>query len=464
MRTSILNRPRPWLSPIAAAVILILSPNAHAQQAALRFGPLAFGATVEEARAALPEARWHSLATLPSGAVSTATAADAVDFAGRRAHVWVRHTRYERGLVLDTEIDALTALQCVEQSRTWYLAARDATGPLQAKPPHVVTQPGRTTFNATRTEGGLVVLPQTTAGSSTTFGETIALAPDATAMLDARRGVTPWPQSKWRRRDPDTFTLNASNGQTTLGNPHVEVTTEFDPRRCRLRLEVSMALPKPPPAAFAYDAAKATRRPSLALRHHTMLAVQTPDPVGAPLAAPLTRTMQCSLDRTTGLTFSCRPPAETPPLANAHVRALRQLAMGYIFDMTGVDVDDPQEMTISLPVTLDPGDVRSYAFADQPANATGRVRFARRPEILRMDYPPAALHENIEADLTVTCQAQADQSVICTHARAAAPAHAALFRAAAINATRGVRVEPTLTDGATSNGAVFDVRLQFRIE
>lgn len=464
MRRSILNRARLWLSPITAATILILSSTAHAQQAALRFGPLAFGATVEEARAALPEARWHALATLPDGAVSAATAADAIDFAGRRAHIWIRHTRYERGLVLDAAIDALTAQDCVEQSRAWHLAARDSTGPLLAKPPRTVTQPGRTTFNATRTEGGLVVAPQTTGGSSTTFGEMITFAPDTTAMLDARRGVTPWPQSKWRRRAPDTFTLSASNGHTALGNRHVEVTTEFDARRCRLRLEVSMALPKPPPTALVYDAARATRRPSLALRHHIMLAVQAPDPVGAPLAAPLTRTMQCSVDRTTGLTFACRAPEETPPLANAHVRALRQLAMGYIFDMTGVDIDDPQGMTISLPVTLDPGDVRSFAFADQPADATGRVRLARRPEIRSTDYPPAASRDNIQADLIVTCQAQADQSVICTRARAADPAHAALFRDAAINATRGVRVEPTLSDGATSNGAVFDIRLQFRIE
>lgn len=456
--------PRAIAGALAFTGAVALASPLAAEPAMPQFGPVAFASSLEEIRAALPQAQWHTLATLPSGAPSTLTAANVMEFGGQRAHIWVMHKRYDRGLVLDTTIESLTAQQCVEQSGAWFRAARAAVGePLRAQPPRIVTQPTRTTFNATRIDGNLVVLPQSSGGGSTTFGEQIAQAPDVSALLDARNGDRPWPQKKWARRAPDTFTLSASTGDTTLGAPRTEVTAEYDVQRCRLRIDVGMSLPPPAPTPYAFDTSRVKKAPSIALRHRIMLALQTPDPVGAPLTAPLTDTVHCSLDRFTGLTLGCKLSQETPPLARPRLKAFRELAMAYIFDMAGVDPDDPQEMTVAIPITLDPADVRSYAFLDKPADATGRVRLTRQPEILSGDYPAVALRDGIETEVTVKCEVQADQSVICAGVRAGNAAHAALFRLSALNAMSGVRVERELTSGGTSAGAVFETKLHFRL-
>lgn len=78
-------------------------------------------------------------------------------------------------------------------------------------------------------------------------------------------------------------------------------------------------------------------------------------------------------------------------------------------------------------------------------------------------YPPRAIRQGVEGRMTVSCQVQADISVICRQKAFDPPEHAPLFERAAVRLGPLLDVKSELPDGSSTAGSRFERVVGFRL-
>lgn len=459
---------RKTISAVFVVVLVALHSAAHAQSPTpLQFGDVAFAMTPAQARTAFPNANWQVIRKLPSGADAEIEARDGVEFAGAPVNVSVRHERYVRELRMQRYENVASAKACLDAGKTWMQATRVGIGPLRGQAPNTVTRTEPMRFTTTRIEGALIVMPMGGGATQSTYGEKISLEDDVEALLDSRRGMTPWPIARWERRPPQNFYLSAYSPPLADDAPRASVSVEYSGDRtshvCIASLIVVQDLPQPARQELKLESTRILNQATIGARHAIATRWRAMD---GPAKRETAATVSCQTYRATGLVEMCTiKPSDAPAgLTNADVTALLTLARAYRFDMSGQDIDDPQPLDVRIPVRISDSDIRALDFASVPADIGASVRFAQAPRISHDDYPPRAISQEIEANLLVKCQVQTDYSIVCADARAMNPEHTPLFKEAALKTARTVLVQPTLSDGASSVGAIFEYMVAFRLD
>lgn len=100
--------------------------------------------------------------------------------------------------------------------------------------------------------------------------------------------------------------------------------------------------------------------------------------------------------------------------------------------------------------------------ATPPPAPRGTVVWAQRPSARRISelYPSRALREGVGGRVELSCSVRSNQSLACSVANES-PAGLG-FGQAALSASSSYRASPTLTDGASSNGAPARIVVQFQ--
>lgn len=415
------------------AVLALAQPLAAgaAEAPVVRWGPLTVGMTVDEARAALPQADWKvGWASPLTGRVTRLSARDALDFGGRRMNVELRDERYDWHLELTARSSEPGHAACEQAGLAMLLALEQSVGPLQAA-----------------REPGSELLPfghgsQATWRAVQDPGEVLSRRQAAGTRVD-RLGLS-------ARRQFDRLEVR---GQASFD--------ARQPQNCSLLAIAIGWRPRPEPEVLAWDPARVRGRMSIGERHRLAASVALP-------AEGVTVRLRCEANRQTGGVGSCQPvdPAAQPPelqrLAQRHAARL-------VLDMQGQDRDDPQGMLVEVPVPLHPSDRRPLDFGPPTLPASGLDLVARpSAEAQRRAYPLRAQRQGVAASVELACQVQADGTLVCQPARVGPPAErerlgplALEFERAAETLAADYRAGPTTQDGRPSAGLVIGLVVRF---
>lgn len=425
---------RPSFRAAALALLLPLglSPGAVAAEAppVVRWGPLTVGMTVDEARAALPQAEWKvGWASPVTGRVSRLAAREAIEFGGRRMNVDLRDERYDWHLELTASSTEAGHAACEQAGLVLLAALEQSVGPLQA-----------------RREAGSELLPFGN-GSQASWravqdpGETLSRRQAAQTRVDR--------MSLSARREFDRLEVKAQVG--------------FDARQAQNCSFLAIAIgwrPRPEPEVMAWDPARVRERISLGERHRLAQGLALP-PEG------LTVRLRCEANRQSGAVRSCRPVDEAAQPVEL-LRVAQRHAARLVLDMQGLDRDDPQAVLLDLPVLLHPSDRRPLDFGSPTVPMSG-LDFLAQPtaEAQRQAFPFRALRQGLGATVDLACQVQADGTLVCRPAQAAERERlgplAVDFERAAETLAADYRAAPALKDGRPSAGVVIGLQLRFAV-
>jgi hypothetical protein len=425
-----------------------------------RYGPIQFGMTPEEARAALPEAMWQTSQRAPSGREIAVVSGPVLQLGGARATVEVLNRRYRRGLSLKARVGEpgeIDAAACLGAGKQWVVAIAEPLGAMSAPPPGARTDPNSTTYLTQRIEGNLLIYPLTTGGGTTTFGERLEIAPNVAVLLDAVRDARPVPLERWSRRAPTRFSLE---GETASGRIAARVGGDYQFGVCDLYAELVEDDDPPQPETYVFAPEKLKAPPSLAARR---LAARMAGPA---LTEPLTRNVTCNLGRTNGSAFTCGvDPVPTVPLSPEVGMALLTLAEGQRFDMTGVDPDEPVTMRVTMPVTLAPVPPLPPFAALEPRSLL-MLTGGPSAGTLQSRIAGAAERAGLKsATLDIACRVEVDHSVFCDDVTGEPPEAVFVLEAPLLVLfAASLRAEPTLRDGRPSAGAAFLQPFEFRLQ
>jgi hypothetical protein len=458
---------RGWVVAILLAIGLAFGARAQAPEPpkdAPRFGPFWLGMSPDEAKAAAPGVEWRITSRAPSGAALWAEAKAAGTFASRLIDAKVWRERYQNGVQLSAVIENIAPQACLEQGNAWISAVAATIGPMAASAPTKTIEPTRTQWATQRIEGALVVMPLTVGGGTTTFGEPLEVAPGVPALLDARREGKPWAQKRWARRPPDHFVLSArAPSSTPEALPRFAVAqAEFERRGnlCELKLIAKNQLAIPEPVFLDSGKTAVLRKPTIGERHAAALRLGTSISAAPPIS------FDCKVVRDNGKTFDCTAALHTTLGPVGFEYALRRLAESIVFDVSGVDRDDPQPMRTRITMQVTPDDLRPLEFITTPPTDSRQIRRLSGPSSrsLSNEYQPAALAKELEGQIKLTCQVQADFSAICANPVGRTPEETAMFGPSALRLMAGsLTVAPLLANGRPSSGVVFEQILMFAL-
>lgn len=226
-----------------------------------------------------------------------------------------------------------------------------------------------------------------------------------------------------------------------------------------LLLASPVSAQSPPRQSMPFDQSRVRAAPGPAVRH-AVVAGLPPLPVEG-----VTIELPCAIAWSNGGVAICVAPDDSPA-----ARAALALAQLYNFDMSGIGRTSERPLVdIAIPVRLSEADRRPLDFLTQPRLDIRLIGFTRTPtaDMLTPYYPAAALRQNVETGVTMTCQIQSDLSVFCARPSIeTAGLDASLvsrLAVAALQITSFLRVEPVLTDGRRAVGVVFNYDVHFRI-
>lgn len=398
----------------------------------VHLGPLPFGPDLAQVQAALPAANWEVLARSEySGRPFSLRARDAMEFGGRRVTVEARADKYSWSLTLNGYTAEADAAACQSAATTFFTALEGAVGTLQGDPePNAAIVPfgqGSTMILNARDERDRLIPPARIARSR-----------------PSRLGMAV-------EREVDNFVTKAYAAYDS-GNP----------QNCVASVTLNGWRDQPPPDVMPYDETRVIRRLPIGEQHRLASTLTGLPPAG--YVVP----MQCRVSRQSGKVLTCfvRDESVAPPEV---IAVAGRYAGGMAFDTSAYDRDDPRELLVDVPVRVAPGDVRSLEFGG-PVVPLQRIVFAEQPSAKEVNYayPIRALRAGIGAGVDLTCEVQADGSLICrppvVRVSAGADAPAALvpdFENAADRLVPQYRVAPQLADGKPSAGAVFQLTLAF---
>jgi hypothetical protein len=208
-----------------------------------------------------------------------------------------------------------------------------------------------------------------------------------------------------------------------------------------------------------FDPARVRLEPGAAVRHAVVAGLpQLP-------AEGITFELACRISWSRGDVVGCTAVDDSPA-----ARAAITIAHTYVFDMSGIEKASEGPLAdMVIPVRLSEADRRSLGFLTQPPTELSLITFARTPgaDMMTPYYPAAALRANVQTGVTMTCQVQADLSAFCARPAIEStgmdPSMASRFALAALQITSFFRVGPTLSDGRSSVGVVFNYDIHFRL-
>ena len=425
-------------------------------------GPFRLGMSLDEIRAAAPQVAWRNVMVSPfTGRVFSMRSDDLVTIAGVEFEVEALAHYYQHGLRFEGAKQVQDAVACERAGIEVLTAVEAQAGPFSSNKPR--STPGTSgtglSWQTQRSANGsisVVPVPSFSGGSpGRTEGETVSFGQGSTALIDAFDSqYRPRPRQKRLGSLPAYFELRAFNrGDRFDVNAEVDYGGDAG-FNCAVRLELESWTQPPLPQTIDATRARFVHTPTIAERHwvHASLAPKGLQPADAEVS--------CDVERRSGWTFGCgvvRPDGISP----AQEEAAQSLARLTVFDMTGMDRDDPQFMRGTVRVRIDPATaVRSTDFAAAARTPLADIEFAEQPDPAAARQVPPVLANNDDATVQVslTCRAEADGSLICIDAEAAAdPERTSVVRAAVRVAASAYRVAPKLRNGEPSAGRVFDL-------
>lgn len=460
---------RSLASAMAMLALLVTSQvtaaaTAPAAKAPLGVGPFKLGMSLDEVKAAAPGATWRdAMVSKVTGRVFAISSVEPVQVAGVDFDVAALAHYYQHGLRFDAAERVKDASACEQSGLALLAAIESQAGPFASDAPRTVP-PGPTSLQwhvQRSTSGSIGLTPSAGLGSpGRTEGEAVPFGSASTALVEAFDDQYRSRSRKQRLgRGPAYLQVTAFN----RGPDHtVEASVEYgdsDGFNCTTRLELQRWTQPPLPKPFDGSKAKIVSQMTIAERHMAL-------PEGAePVRQATDVELRCDIDRVQGWTHDCGIVSPDGLTAGQRAAALRQ-ARALVFDMTGVDRDDPQMMRGPVYVRLDPADRKPIDFLETEKTTLADVVFDDRPEaedIVRV-YPPDAQEARFETDVMVTCRIEIDGSLLCGRAVLADSPYreAFVFGAYHLAGTR-YRAAPMLRSGGPSAGRVIELPINFRM-
>lgn len=398
-------------------LLVALSGSAAAQAAddgSWQFGPLRFGMSAAQARAAMPDTEWQVLfASTSTGIAYEIKASQLLELGGQRYDVRVG-SRYGGShhweLLSTTAVASVAACEARTASLIAELERRfgafDLTAPLLG------------------TE------------------KAIPVGKASRMKTDAARGL---------------FVVRAKHSRTSADDIDILVRTDYDEargRECAITAQLDGQSPPPQGLNLGWDPERVIARPTIAYRNRSLRSLGVP-------AQPLTLRLPCTILASNGRVGSCvsGPANET---VDPYRKLASNWALRYQLDIGATDAQDLTRYPIEIPVTMSAADVREVDLDNGAVINPGQLRVVRGLAVDPADYAPRGPQfSKMSADITVRCKVQEDGSVICgLKPGTTSPAEA--FTLAAIQFAENLEVDPKLRDGSSAVGGFIERRLQFK--
>lgn len=430
-------------------------------------GPMRFGMSLEQIKAAAPTATWSDVGfTKHARRLTSIRGEAAVTLADTPFDLEAYDSYGTRKWTLSTVIRNSSATACDAKARAVFAALDPGLPALTSRAPTVI--PGQRTtapWNVQRLPGGGVVVTPgiSSQGPATTYGETISMSAKSSALIQARDAKSrPVTAKDYGKRPPVSYTLEASTSSDQ--GPFITYTADFgdflDPTACAIRLTIEVGDARPGEAR-AFDPAKLSA-PLIGYRHWRAFRLGTIPAQG--VEVPLI----CAVSRASGRITNCDQDQKSTPELAPYASAIERNYETASYDLGAVDKDDPLPVTIRFNGRIDASDRRPIDFLDAPRTPLKDLRWrgvttAREWERL---YSADLQDKGLQASLTFTCQIQSDYSVICGNIRAQDQdaAVAAAFEPIVLHGMTGAYAAEKKADGASSVGAVFDYAVVFKLE
>lgn len=424
-------------------------------------GPFRLGMSLDDIQAAAPQTPWLPTRRAAfSGRVTAISSVETVAIEGLDFQIQAQAPYYQHGLRLRADFTAASATACEQSVLTWLGSVESRLGPFQSVAPReVAAGPNSLQWNVQRGAGGSIsVVPSLNLGSpGRTEGQLVKLGAQSSVLVeafdDAHRSR---PRKGLLGGEPEHLSLSAFNRGTSH---RVDVKGEFREsagRNCAIQVDMERWSQPPAPKVFDTDSAKLIHQPSIAERHRAMSAS------APPLPAAVDVRLRCDIERLQGQTRHCGVVAPAD-LNRQHAAAALRLAQALVYDMTGVDRDDPQAMQATVRLRLQPDDRKPIDFLTLQPTPLELLDWEDQPdeEDWRRAYPIGLNGTAPRVAVTLICQVQRDGSLVCAGAEMADTPHRHEFVFAATRlAASGYRASRQLRDGQPSEGRVVKLVME----
>lgn len=416
-----------------ALMSLLLAAASQTLQAAdpdrLKFGALRFGMSLDDARAALPDARW----TVTDQSSDT-----------HRAYA----IKFDHAVTLaDVTFDAQIGSRYIGAT-DWKLEANDATPNAAACQDRVVP----VVAELERRFGMFHHLSDVITGEAL-----IRIGTASDGKISAAEKMRPLDPAKALRKDPQDFWFGARHdGGSEPDDLAVDARAHYErdnQHSCQITIEMKGREPRPAELPIVFDEARLLTRPTIAYRNGTLRALGAPE-------KPLKFVVPCRISAATGKVGVCvsRP-------SGANIDPYRKLAADWAIrfqlKLTNPQPDDQRYFDIDVPVTMGPDDMRAVDVSTGRRLEPALLIVTRGSRIDPDDvYTDDMRRLKTAADITVLCKVQEDGSVLCD-IKPGTTSPAKDFTDAAIKLGERLEVETKLRDGASAVGGLIERRIKF---
>lgn len=467
-------RRRARTAVLAGAVLGVgLASGANADEM-LAIGSLDLGMSIDAIRAAAPQAAWRDRLVSPfTSRVFGISSTAPVEIHGLPFAVDADVHYYRRELRLMARVPAADAKACEQTALGWLAAAEKQVGRFESEAPRVIPgRPGNLEWHTqTSPSGSVTVMPSMGHGTpDRSEGERVGFGEGSTALVDAYDSqFRPRPRRGLLGGQAPHFTLTTAR---RVRGQQFDVAVEYDmslepvaadadaaavPRKCVVRAALQRRVE--PPAPEPFDASRHPVRSPLTLAERHLVY-----PRDAPaLDAPIDVEFRCDVSRQLGAATACHLVSPAG-LHDALENVARRMIRAVLYDMSGVDRDDPQGLRGPIRVRLEPTDRQPLDFLAASRTPLGDVVWTQAPEEGELEnvsvfgvVEPSESTPPVEVSLA--CRILGDGSLVCL-GTGDDPAY--LQATAARLAGTLYRASPTLRDGGSSVGRVVDLELRFR--
>jgi hypothetical protein len=417
--------------PFILLLLLLPSTFATAQPVGEErgsFGPLQFGMSIEEVRAATPGTEWLVLAGAQESNVAyEIKAARLLELGGFRYDVKVgsRYGGSHHWEILSTAASAHAA-ECDSRTAALITELEHRFGGFEITAPPIGTE------------------------AVVSVGRFSKMKTDAvTANL---RGI---PRDQALKKGAARYYVRAKHVPVAEDDPEIMVLVDYEAARgheCSVRVQIDGYTP-PPPGLESFDPARVISRPSISFRNRSLRDLGVPP-------QPLEFLVPCNFRASNGKVGSC---INGP--AHQAIDPYRKLAASWALQYQfAVRNDDPNEQTvhsIEIPITVSASDARDVDFGSGAVLDIRNLKVVSGNRVDPADYSPDDPKlRKIPADITLRCKVQEDGSLICG-LKPGTSSPAEEFTRAAIRLAENLEIETTLRDGTSAIGGVFDRRIRF---
>ena len=247
---------------------------------------------------------------------------------------------------------------------------------------------------------------------------------------------------------------------TTIQLGSMYMRDEKNARPCRITTIVEYTPDAVPTETLAFNPSMLIEQPSIALRHLSLEGVTLPKD-------PYEMSTDCNVSRQTGqLACSLEANQASPEILSAAIVRIRAMRL----DPAKLDPDNPTFLKTTIPIVLARSDQRAIDLAKARRIKLQDVTWASRPapEQLEAVYPKKLLAQGKTAHLTLACQIQTDNSLICADTNTKPPTDAQALEdyQAFVRAGQAIMSlyvsTPKLKSGADAAGAVVETPVSFK--